>query len=124
MALPRYPDRMVCDTIYRFVLSEYLVPWTYYHFFPFFWKICIYIRTTEIQSLFHCALKQEKGKYCGSMEHERVEEPNNAARGDKNAGVIDDTLYADCVTEFNCTRQILWISLYQPALSLIPVLSL
>ena len=28
--------------------------------FHFFWNICIYIRTVEIQSSFHCALKQEQ----------------------------------------------------------------
>ena len=35
------------------------------------------------------------------MEQERVK--GTQQRGDKDAGVIDDTLYADCVTEFNCT---------------------
>ena len=39
--------------------------------FHFFWNICIYIRTAEIQSSFHCALKQEQGKYCGTMEQRK-----------------------------------------------------
>ena len=36
--------------------------------FHFFWNIRIYIMTAEVQSSFHRALKQEQGKYCGTME--------------------------------------------------------
>ena len=58
------------------------------------------------------------------MEQERVK--GTQQRGDKDAGVIDDILYAAFVwlNLIVLARQQLWISLSsQPALSLIPVVT-
>ena len=53
------------------LMMHILMALTSLEFFHFFSNICIYIRTAEIQLPFHCALKQEQGKYCGTMEQRK-----------------------------------------------------